>query len=356
MPAASKGQAKEEALSWAEPRAYAPARNGRPFALMNRSSHVLRHPFVSFALRRLFSLALVLAGLVVATFLMVRLIPGDPALNIGGPNATEEDLARIRSSLLLDRPLPDQFQTYVQGLARGELGRSFLSRQLVSELIGQRIGTSLQLAAAALALVMVTAVPLGILMGGLTRDHRHPQFEVGFTAVTSILGSVPEFLAATFLAFVFAVWLALLPVAGSGGIDALILPVLAVSIRPAAILMRIVRVETLSTLASDFIRTARGKRLPALVIYTRHTLPNVMTAALTVGGLLFAGIIGGAVVVENVFARAGLGTSLVQAVLARDYPVVQGVVLMLGTTVVVVNAIVDVTLAAIDPRTAAAKV
>src|SRR5439155_14249898 len=156
--------------------------------------------------------------------------------------------------------------------------------------------------------------------------------------------------------FVFAVWLRVLPVAGTTGPQALVLPALAVSIRSTAILTRIVRVETLNTLASDFIRTARGKRIPDRIIYSRHTLPNVVTAALTVGGLLFAGIIGGAVVVENVFARPGLGTSLVQAVLVRDYPVVQGVVLVLGVIVVVVNATVDLLLAAIDPRTAAGKV
>jgi peptide/nickel transport system permease protein len=209
---------------------------------------------------------------------------------------------------------------------------------------------------AAVVIVMVISVPVGILFGAFTRESRHPRAEVTFTGITSVLGALPEFLAATFLAFIFAVWLQLLPVAGADGWQALILPVAAIGIRPVAILTRIVRVETLNILASDFIRTARGKRLPDWLVYARHTLPNVLTAALTVGGLLFAGIIGGAVVVESVFVRPGLGSALVQSVLAGDYPVVQGVVLILGVTVVIVNALVDLLLAAIDPRTATSKV
>ncbi len=319
-------------------------------------SRIVEHPLASFALRRLVSLVAVLVGLVVATFMMIRLIPGDPAVNVAGVGATGEQIESIRRTLLLDRPIIEQFQAYAANLAQGNLGRSFFTQQPVSLLLAQRIGASLQLAAAALVVVMLVSVPLGIFMGAFTRERRHPGVEVGFTAGASVLGSLPEFLAATFLAFIFAVWLQWLPVAGADSAQALVLPVLAVSIRPTAILTRIVRVETLNTLTSEFIRTARGKRVPARIIYARHALPNVVTAALTVGGLLFAGIVGGAVVVENVFARVGLGSALVQAVQSRDYPTVQGVVLVLGVTVVVVNAIVDLTLAAIDPRTAAGKV
>jgi peptide/nickel transport system permease protein len=120
-----------------------------------------------------------------------------------------------------------------------------------------------------------------------------------------------------------------------------------------AILARIVRVETLNVLAQDYIRTARSKRLPERLIYSRHVLPNVVTAALTIGGILFAAIVGGGVIIENVFSRAGLGTALVSAVLSRDYPVIQGVILVLGITVVVVNAIVDILLGVLDPRSLA---
>jgi peptide/nickel transport system permease protein len=317
---------------------------------------LIQHPVVRFAIRRLLSLAIILASLVLATFMITRLIPGDPAVNIAGIDATQKEIEQIRQQLLLNRPLPEQFKIYVTNLFHGDLGRSFSTGQPVTQLIVQRLGDSLQLAGAGLAIVMIVGVPLGILMGAFTRERRHPHAEVIFTAVTSVLGSLPEFLTATFLALIFAVLLRLLPVAGASGWQALILPALAVSIRPAAILSRIVRVETLNTLASDFIRTARGKRLPRRVIYWRHTLPNVLTAALPLGGLLFAGIIGSAVVVENVFARPGLGTALVQAVTTSDYPVIQGVVLTLGIVVVVANALVDLAQAAIDPRTAAGKV
>jgi peptide/nickel transport system permease protein len=187
-------------------------------------------------------------------------------------------------------------------------------------------------------------------MGAFTREGRHKRGELTYTGVASVLGALPEFLAATFLAFVFAVWLRVLPVAGGDGLIGLILPVASVSLRPIAILSRIVRVETLNVLAMDYIRTARGKRLPWRLIYLRHTLPNVITAALTIGGVLFAGLVGGGVVVENVFARAGLGTALVTAVVQRDYPVIQGIVLVLGITVVLVNAIVDILVAIVDPR------
>jgi peptide/nickel transport system permease protein len=165
-----------------------------------------------------------------------------------------------------------------------------------------------------------------------------------------VIGALPEYLAGTFLAFVFAVWLRLLPVAGDAGWSSLVLPALAIALRPSAVLARIVRVETLNVLAQDYMRTARSKRLPVRLIYLRHTLPNVTTAALSIGGLLFAGLIGGAVVVENVFARPGLGTALVSAVMNRDYPVIQGLILMIGVAVAFVNLMVDVLQGILDPR------
>jgi peptide/nickel transport system permease protein len=148
------------------------------------------------------------------------------------------------------------------------------------------------------------------------------------------------------------VFLRLLPVAGADNPLSVVLPALAISIRPIVVLARIVRVETLNVLAQDFIRTARSKRLPAVLLYGRHTLRNVITSALTIGGLVFTGLLGGTVVVENVFAWPGLGTVLVQAVLARDYPVIQGVTLFLGIAVVVVNTTIDLLLGVLDPRTA----
>lgn len=311
---------------------------------------LLNNSWLGFLFRRLLSLVVILLALVLATFFMVRLIPGDPAQITTGVGATALDYAMVRQQLGLDQPLGQQLMTYFAHVARGDLGTSFALHIPVTDLISQRIGYSLQLAVVSLLVVMLVSIPGGMLAGAVTSNGRHPRGEVGFTAATSIVGSIPEFLAGTFLAFFFAVWLRILPVAGSEGWETLVLPVLAVSLRPTAVVARIVRVETLNALAMDYIRTARSKRLPGRLIYLRHTLPNVLTAALTVGGLLFAGLIGGAVIVENVFARPGLGTGLVNAVQARDYPVIQGITLVLGFGVVVVNTLVDILLALVDPR------
>jgi peptide/nickel transport system permease protein len=303
-----------------------------------------------FALRRTASLVVVLFFLLVATFMLIHLVPGDPARRIAGREASPEVVASIRESLGLNDPLPQQFLDYLRGVAQFDFGTSFVTHEPVSTVIATRLPKTAELAAAAFLTVMFIALPLGIIAGGLTRERRHPRVEVVFTAVTSVGGSLPHFLTATFLAFIFAVWLGLLPVAGSTGWTAIVLPTAAIALRPAAVLARIVRVETLNVEAQDYIRTARGKRLPGRVLYLKHVLPNVLTAALTLGGLLFAALIAGAVVVENVFAWPGLGTALVQSVQARDYPVVQGVGLLLGVTVVVVNTAVDVILAMADPR------
>jgi peptide/nickel transport system permease protein len=309
--------------------------------------------WLAFAARRLLSLVLVSAALVVVTFLMVRLIPGDPTDFLVGANANPQEIELARKEFGVDKPLPVQFANYVTQLAHGNLGLSFVTREPVTNILAVHIGNSLELAVVAVILVLGLSMPVGMIAAALTQENRHPVGELIFTAVTSSFGSLPEFLAATFLAFVFAVWLRVLPVAGSEGWESLVLPALAISLRPIAVLARVVRVETLNVLAQDYIRTARSKRLPARLIYVRHVLPNAVTAALTVGGLLFASLIGGAVIVENVFARPGLGTQLVGAVIARNYPVVQGIVLVLGFGVVLINATVDVMLGVLDPRSVA---
>ena len=311
------------------------------------------NPWVRFLGKRFVGLFAVLFALTVATFMMVRLIPGDPAENLAGPNTTAAELEQLRGSLGLDRPLLEQFVIYVKNLFTGDLGTSYLTREPVSQIIANRLPQSTQMAVSALILVLVCAILLGLVAGAVTQGGRRRKTELSFTAATSVLGSVPEFLAGTFLVYIFAVWLGILPVAGTDGWQSLLLPVLALSLRPIAVLSRIVRVETLNVLSQDYIRTARSKRLPTPLIYLRHILPNVLTAALTIGGVLFAGLIGGGVVVEAVFARTGVGTALVNAVLARDYPVIQGIMLLLGAAVVVVNAIVDVVLGIIDPRSLA---
>jgi peptide/nickel transport system permease protein len=311
---------------------------------------VLANPWVTFILRRVFSLIVILIALDFATFIMVRLIPGNPGLLVAGINATVAQVQQINHSLGVDQPIAQQFVTYTLQLLHGDLGTSFVDQEPVRQILAERTGPSLQLASVSLILVLGFSIPGGILAGAITREGHHKKIEIGFTGLTSVVGSLPEYLAATFLTYIFAIALHVLPVAGSDTWQALVLPTLAISLRPIAILMRVVRLETLNVLSQDYIRTARSKRLSVRLLYLRHALPNVIAAALTVGGVVFAGLIGGAVVVENVFARLGLGTALVGAVEARDYPVIQGVILVLGIVVVLANAMVDILLAVIDPR------
>lgn len=292
----------------------------------------------------------VLAALVVASFLLVALAPGDPARRIAGLDASAQQVAQLRRDLGLDEPLPQRFVAHVAGLARGDLGRSWATREPVARVIADRLAKTVWLAATAVAAMLAVAVPLGLAVAGLTAGGRRRWLDLGFTAVTSALGALPGLLVATVLAYVFALQLRWLPVAGASSWQAVILPAAAIALRPLCELARIVRVETLGVLAADYIRTARAKRLGKLRLYARHVLPNVLTAALTLGGLIFAHLIGGAVVIENIFAWPGLGTALVQAVIARDFPVVQGVVLLLGAVVILVNAGVDAALALLDPR------
>jgi peptide/nickel transport system permease protein len=316
----------------------------------------VRHPLVQLIGRRLIGLVVVLFVVISVTFVMVQLVPGDPLASAGVEGfQTPQQRALLRHEFGLDGSLGAQYVRYLGRVVHGNLGRDFLTRQPVTQLIHQRIGTSLELAIAALVIVLLVSIPLGLFSAALTQEGRRRRLEVGFTGTTSVLGAVPDYLTATVLAFLFAVEWRVFPVAGTGGVNYLVLPALAVALAPAMILTRIVRVETLNVLAQDYIRTARSERLPLRIIYGRHVLPNVLTAALTVGGLVFSGIIGGAVIVENVFARPGLGSALVQAVNNKDYPVVQGITIVLGITVVVITLVVDVLIGIVDPRSLAKK-
>jgi peptide/nickel transport system permease protein len=317
---------------------------------------IARSPWLGFTVRRLISLVIILLGLTFVVFMMVRLIPGDPARIILGANANQAQVAQLRQTLGLDKPVLQQYVAYLNSLVHGNFGTSFQYHAPVAQILSADVPPSLELAATALALVLVVSIPGGMLAAALTKDGRHRHGEAMFTTVSSVAGSIPEFLTATFLALIFAVSLKLLPVAGNNGVSSLVLPVIALAIRPIFILMRIVRVETLNVLHQDYIRTANSKQLPRRILYLRHVLPNVLTAALTIGGVLFTSLIAGAVVIENVFGRSGVGTLLVQSILSRDYPVIQGVMLFLGVTVVVVNTLVDLVLGLVDRRTLVGRV
>ncbi|HZV72284.1 MAG TPA: ABC transporter permease [Conexibacter sp.] len=301
-------------------------------------------------MQRTVSAVLIAFSLVVAVFLMVRLLPGDPARLVAGSHASPEQLAAIRHQLGLDRSAIGQFGSYMGDLSHLRLGTSFQTGETVNRVIAERLPKTAELAGVSVALTLLLSIPLGLAAAALTRDGRNRAFGALFSGTTGLVASLPVFLIGSLLAFAFAVELQWLPIAGSDSLDSIVLPALSVSLLPIALLARIVRLEALSVLGQDYVKTARSKRLPARTIYLRHILPNVVAGTLTIAGVMFAQLIGGVVIVENIFAWPGLGTVLVQAVSSHDYPVVQGVTLLLGFVLVVTNAFVDVVLALMDPR------
>ncbi|TDD56858.1 ABC transporter permease [Kribbella antibiotica] len=313
---------------------------------------VLDNPWIRFAARRLGRIVVSVWVLITAAFLMIHLVPGDPVRSVLGPTATAEVVAAKRDALGLNDPLGMQYIHYLQGVLSGDLGMALTSNLPVSQVIGQRLPTTATIAVLAFLLAIAVAIPLGVFMGVLTRGGRARRAELTFTSTSVVLGAIPEFLLAVGLVYVFGVSLGWLPVAGRSGPASYVLPVVALAIGPAAVLTRIVRVQMVSVLSADYVRTARAKRLRSAAVYFKHALPNTLTATLTLGGLLLSVMVAGTVLVENVFAWPGLGTTMISSILARDYPVVQAIVLVYGVGVLLVNLVVDVALAVLDPRSA----
>ncbi|BCJ74756.1 peptide ABC transporter permease [Catellatospora sp. IY07-71] len=306
--------------------------------------------WLRFAARRLGRLLVSVWVLLTFAFLMIHLIPGDPVRAALGVSAPAELVEARREALGLTDPLWRQYADYLRGLLHGDLGTSMLTGMPVSQTIGERLPATVELAVLAFGGAALVSVPLGLLMAVLTRGGRRRPVELAFTSGSVVLAVVPEFLLAVGLVYVFSVELGWAPVAMRQGADSYVLPVLALAVGPAAILARILRVETLGVLQAEYVRTARAKRLPDPKVYLRHVLPNALTATITLGGLLLSTMVAGTVLVENVFAWPGLGGTIVGSILAKDYPVVQGVVLVYGLGVLLVNLLVDVALALLDPR------
>ncbi|MET9633221.1 ABC transporter permease [Lentzea sp. NPDC006480] len=306
--------------------------------------------WLPFTRRRVVRFLTSLWVLVTAAFLMIHLIPGDPVREALGMTASPDVVNARREALGLNDSLLTQYWHYLGDLFSGDFGTSLVSGTPVADLIGDRLPATVQLAVTAFLVVVVVAVPVGVVMAVLTRGGRRRGAELGFTSTSVVLAAIPEFLLAVGLVSLFGVTLGLFPVAGRDAPGASVLPVLALAIGPAAVLARIVRVELLSVLGNDFVRTARAKRLPARLVYVRHALPNALTATLTLGAMMLASLVAGTVLVENVFAWPGLGSTIVGSIQQKDYPAVQGIVLVYGTGVLLVNLAVDVVLALLDPR------
>jgi peptide/nickel transport system permease protein len=319
-------------------------------AATSRVGRLGSHAWLRFGVRRLGRLLISLWVLVTASFLMVHLIPGDPVRAALGPTAPAALVAARRAEMGLDDPILVQYWHYLQGLLTGDLGTSMISQLAVSEVISQRLPATLSLALLAFVVAVTVAVPLGVTMGVLTRRGHGRRTELAFTTGSVVLGIIPDFLVGVVLVYIFGVSLGWLPVAGNDTPSAYVLPVLALAIGPAAILSRIIRVEMVTVLEADFVRTARAKRIPSRNVYLAHALPNALTASLTLGGLILGAMVAGTVLVENVFAWPGLGSTIVSSILNKDYQVVQAIVLVYGVGVLLVNTSVDVALALLDPR------
>lgn len=293
---------------------------------------------------------------VVATFvfLLLRLTTGDPAAIIAGDNATGQDVAAIRTKLGLDRPIAQQFVIWLGNIARGDLGESFFFKKKVSELILDRVEPTLSLATCTVVLAVLLAVPLGVIAA-----YRRGTWVDRFVMGLSVLGfSVPAFVIGYGLIYVFAIQFGWLPVQGyqrisqgvGGFIERLILPSLTLAAIYIALIARVTRGSVLEVLNADYVRTARAKGLADLWVLLRHVLRNAAVPIVTVIGLGVAVLIGGVVVTESVFSIPGLGRLTVDAVLARDYPTVQAVVLLFSLAYVFINLIVDLTYTVLDPR------
>ena len=288
----------------------------------------------------------VLFGVTLVSFSLLHLVPGDPAEVLGGQEATKADIDRLRKEYGLDQPLVVQYARFVGNAVRGDLGISIQSRHPVRELLLQRLAFTLQLA---LASVLVAAA-LGLLAGIISSTRQYSFFDTA-SMLGALFGiSMPIFWLGLLLILVFAAKLQWLPSGGTGSIRHLILPAIALGSASAAVIARMTRASMLEVTRQDYIRTARATGYRERVIIFRHALKNAMIPVLTVFGLEFGSMLGGAVLTETVFSLPGIGRLLVEGIFARDYPVVQGAMILVASTFVLVNLLTDVAYAFFDPR------
>jgi peptide/nickel transport system permease protein len=303
-----------------------------------------------YLLGRLIAVVALVVILLLITFLVVHIVPGDPARNVVGINGSAAQVQRVRLELGLTQPLTTQFVNYLGHLAQGNLGTSFITGQPVTVMIEQRLPVTAELASLALVIVLVIGLPLGILAGALQRRGRPRAAGPLFTAGTSLGGAMPEYIVGTALIFGVALTLRLLPVQGGSSPQHIILPAITVAFAPTAVFARLVRNETSAVLGQEYIMAALSKRLPTWRLYVTHVLPNVVTSTLTLGGLILVALLGGTVVTENVFNIPGIGTEIVTAILQSDYPAIQGIILVLGLLAIVITLAIDIVLGLVDPR------
>ena len=284
--------------------------------------------------------------IVTMVFLLAHIVPGDPVLQMLGEGAQAGDIKQLRHELGLDEPLPVQYERYLGGVVRGNLGESIRFQEPVAEVVIEHYPATLELAFFALLVCAAIAIPAGMFAAerrGTAADHA--------VGVFTLFGlSVPNFALGPVLILIFSVLLGWLPVSGRGGISHLILPAITLGAALAAILTRMVRTSVIEELSSDYVRTARAKGLPESAVLFRHAFRNALIPILTILGLQFGTLLAGTIVTESIFSWPGIGRLSVQAIEARDYPLLQGCILLIAVSYVVVNLLTDVVYAFVDPR------
>lgn len=304
----------------------------------------------SFILKRIALLIPVWIGISLLAFLMANLTPGDPARLVlqrelgHQPNA--EQVAEARERMGLNDPLPIRYLRWLGDAATGDLGRSYRNGKPVLESIAERFPVTLRIAALGLAISVAVAIPLGI----LAAVFRHSILD-HFSRVFALAGSaMPSYWIAYLLILLFAVQLGWFPVAGSSTAKHMVLPAVTLGIGGSASLMRVVRSEMLENLGQDYVRTARAKGLTSNAVIVQHALRNALLPVSTILGMRLAGMLGGAVIVETIFSWPGVGKLVVDAIFDRDYPMIQGFVIFMGTVTLLINLVVDIGYGLIDPR------
>lgn len=299
-----------------------------------------------FLLPRIGSALVVIFGVATLVFLLIHIVPGDPVEVLVGEAAPAADREAMREALGLDQPIGRQLMDYYGGLLRLDMGASFHTGRPVVEEIASRLPATIELAAAGLLVAILLAFPLGI-VAALYRNTWVDYTTMGF----SMLGvSIPNFWLGPVLILIFALWLGWLPVSGREGVASVILPAVTLGTALAAILARMVRSALLETLSEEYVRTARAKGLSRLQVIVRHALRNAMLPVVTLLGLQLGALLGGTVITETVFSWPGIGLLTIEAIQRRDYPVLQGCVLLISVAYVLINTFTDLVYSLLDPR------
>ena len=299
-----------------------------------------------FIVRRILQTIPVLFGVIVITFILMYLVPGDPVVSMVGERYDEETIHKLRKELHLDDSLPMQFVHYVSNVLRGDFGKSFVTGGSVSEELLIKLPNTLILAVASMIIAIITGLTMGIV------SSLKPQSILDkITMLFALVGiSVPVFWVGLMLVLFVGVYLQWLPPTGFGGIEYIILPAIALGLRSAAYLARLTRATMLEVLNQDYIRTARMKMLPEWKVILKHGFPNILIPIITVIGTDFGSYLSGAVFIESIFGWPGIGRYALEAILKRDFPVIQGTVLFMALMFILANLIVDIFYGIVDPR------